>query len=97
MNKNLPTLEQVFDTFDALYKIIDLMDGTYRIYNGNYVMKYYQNRGITLRDIFTQDMLNWLCFLGWQDGNIDANEVLFINDLLNLNLTQLDVLDIVKV
>ena len=96
MNNNIPTIQQVFDNFDMLYKIIDLMDNSYKMYSGNYLMRYYQNRGITLRDIFTQDMLNWLCFLGWGDGQIDINEVRFINSLLNLNLTQLDVLDIVK-
>ena len=96
MSDNLPTIQDVFNNFNQLYKLIDLIDNTYKIHNGNYLMKYYQNRGVTLREIFTNDMLNWLCYLGWGDGNIDVNEVQFINDLLNLDLTQLDVLDIVK-
>ena len=96
MSDNLPTIQDVFNNFNQLYKLIDLIDNTYKIHNGNYLMKYYQNRGVTLREIFTNDMLNWLCYLGWGDGNIEVNEVQFINDLLNLDLTQLDVLDIVK-
>jgi hypothetical protein len=97
MSDDLPTLDQVFEAFDRLYKIIDIMDANYKMYANNHLMKYYQNRGLTLRDIFTADMLDWLCFLGWQDDNIDVSEVKFINDLLKLNLTQLDILEIVKV
>ncbi len=96
MDKNLPTIHDVVNQFDSLFKIIDLLDSTYKMERGNFLMKYYQNRGITLRDIFIKDMLNWLCFLGWEDHHIHENEVKFINLLLNMNLTQLDVLEIVK-
>ena len=96
MSDDLPTYEQVFESFNNVYKVIDMMDASYRMYDNNFLMKYYQNRGVKLRDIYIHDMLNWLCFLGWGDGHIDVNEVMFINELLKLNLTQLDVLDIVK-
>ena len=96
MPRDIPTYEEVFQSFEPVFRIIDLMDNTYKMYRGNFLMRYYQNRGISLRFIYTKDMLNWLCFLGWSDGNIDVNEVIFINELLNLNLTQLDILNIVN-
>ena len=96
MNNDIPTYQDVFNSFNIVFDIIDMMDSTYRMYDHNFLMKYYHNRGISLRNIFIQDMLNWLCFLGWADGHIDTNEVLFVNKLLKLNLNQLDILDIVK-
>ena len=94
-NFQIPTLKEVFDSVKMVFKLIDLIDLTYRQYNNNYLMRHYQNRGITLRDIFIQDMLDWLCFLGWGDRYIDDREVIFINELLNLNLTQRDVFNII--
>ena len=94
--RDIPTLEDVFKSFDAIYDIIDLMDATYKLNGNNFLMKFYHNRGISLRDIFTRDILDWLCFLAWEDKEIDINEVMFMNKLLNLNLSQLDVLEIVK-
>lgn len=96
VNRDIPTYEEVFESFQPVFSIIDIMDNTYKMHRGNFLMKYYQNRGFTLRYIFTRDVLNWLCFLGWSDGNIDVNEVIFINELLNLNLTQIDILNYVN-
>ena len=92
----IPTLPEVFASIELVLKIVDIMDDTYKSFRENYIMRYYQNRGITLRNIFIRDMLNWLCFLGWGDGYIHDNEVIFINSLLNLNLSQRDVFNIIN-
>ncbi len=92
----VPTLDEVFNAMDALFKILDMLDHTYVMYENNILMRYYKNRGVSLKSILIHDMADWLCFLGWSDGNIASIEVEFINALLNLNLTQLDILDIVK-
>jgi len=93
---DIPSLEDVFTGIDLIYEIIDMMDATYRRQGNNFLMKFYHNRGISLREIFTKDMLDWLCFLAWGDKQVDVNEVRFINKILNLNLSQLDVLEIIK-
>lgn len=92
----IPTLPEVFASIEIVFKVVDLMDATYKSFRGNYIMRYYQNRGISLRDIFIEDMLEWLCFLGWGDKYIHDNEVIFINSLLNLNLTQRDVFNVIN-
>ena len=92
----IPTLGEVFEEMDQIFRVIDMLDSSYRIFEGNLLMRYYQNRDITLRTIFLRDILEWLCFLGWADGNIDSNEIKFINALLELNLNQLDIFEIVK-
>ena len=52
MEKNdIPTLEDVFKAFDAIYDIIDLMDATYKLNGNNFLMKFYHNRGISLLGI----------------------------------------------
>ena len=92
----IPTLEEVFKATDDIFELIDIVDNTYKIQEGNFLMKYFQNRGMTLRQVFIRDVINWLCFLAWADDQIDPREVLFINGILGLNLTQLDVFEVIE-
>jgi hypothetical protein len=93
---SIPTVEQVFESMDALFGIIDVLDDNYKMYNNNYIMRHFKNKGVSLRTIFLSDILDWLCFLGWSDNNIADSEIKFINALLNLELSQLDVFEIIK-
>lgn len=92
----VPTLDEVFNAMDTLFRILDMLDHTYVMYENNILMRYYKNRGVSLKSILLHDMADWLCFLGWSDGNIASIEVDFINALLKLDLTQLEIFDIVK-
>ncbi len=92
----IPTMEEVMEGMNSLFGIIDLLDENYKMYDHNYLMRHMKNRGLSLKEVFLSDMLDWLCFLGWGDGNIDISEVNFINQLLHLNFTQIDVFEVVK-
>ena len=57
----------------------DMLDQTYMEKPNNYIMKFWQFQGVTLKQALLMDLLDWLCFLSITDGFIAREEVQFIN------------------
>ena len=51
----------------------------------------WKKAGNTIESAIIDDMLNWLSYLGFSDGNITDNELEFINELFDLNYTKDDI------
>ena len=56
-------------------------------------MKYVQYTHLSLENILLADLINWLCALGYSDGDFSIVEVEFIKRYLRLDISSLEIID----
>lgn len=66
--------------------IASVLDSNYRDKPSNFYMKYIHLSHIELQGIIIADFINWLCMLGYSDGDFSIVELEFIKRYLRLDL-----------
>ena len=66
--------------------IAHVLDTNYRDKPSNYYMKYIQLSHMDLKGIIIADFINWLCMLGYSDGDFSIIELEFIKRYLRLDI-----------
>ena len=66
--------------------IAGVLDSNYRDKPSNYYMKYIQLSHIELQGVIIADFINWLCMLGFSDGDFSVIELEFIKRYLRLDI-----------
>lgn len=76
--------------------IIDIaivLDSNYGDKPSNFYMKYIHLSNIELQGLIIADFINWLCMLGYSDGDFSIVELEFIKRYLRLNLPLSEILE----
>ena len=71
---------------DDIMGIASVLDSNYRDKPSNYYMKYIQLSHLDLQRIIIADFINWLCMLGYSDGDFSIIELEFIKRYLRLDI-----------
>lgn len=66
--------------------IANILDHNYREKPSNYYMKYIHLSHMELQGLIIADFINWLCLLGFSDGDFSIIELEFIKRYLRLDL-----------
>ena len=73
--------------------IASVLDSNYRDKPSNFYMKYIHLSNIELQGLIIADFINWLCMLGYSDGDFSIVELEFIKRYLRLNLPLSEILE----
>ena len=71
---------------DDIMGIASVLDSNYRDKPSNYYMKYVQLSHLELQELIIADFINWLCLLGFSDGDFSIIELEFIKRYLRLDI-----------
>ena len=71
---------------DDIMGIASVLDSNYRDKPSNFLMKYVQLSHMELKGIIIADFINWLCMLGYSDGDFSIVELEFIKRYLRLDI-----------
>lgn len=74
----------------------DLLDGNFQDKPYNFIMKYWQLQGVTLKEILLLDLMDWLCCLAMSDGFIAPEEVQFISYHLHRRFTVDEIIELCR-
>lgn len=85
------------EVIDDMMAYVDILDDNFHSKPFNFIMKYWQMQGVTLKDVLFTDLVDWLCCLAMSDGFVAPEEVLFINRHLRQRLTVNDIIDLCRV
>lgn len=66
--------------------IANVLDSNYRDKPSNFYMKYIHLSHVELQGVILADFINWLCMLGYSDGDFSIIELEFIKRYLRLDL-----------
>lgn len=77
---------------DDIMGIASVLDSNYRDKPSNFLMKYIQLSHMELKGIIIADFINWLCMLGFSDGDFSVIELEFIKRYLRLDIPLNDLL-----
>ena len=77
---------------DDIMGIASVLDSNYRDKPSNFLMKYIQLSHMELKGIIIADFINWLCMLGFSDGDFSVIELEFIKRYLRLDIPLSDLL-----
>ena len=66
--------------------IANVLDSNYRDKPSNFYMKYIHLSHVELQGVILADFINWLCMLGYSDGDYSIIELEFIKRYLRLDL-----------
>lgn len=66
--------------------IANVLDSNYRDKPSNFYMKYIHLSHVELKGVILADFINWLCMLGYSDGDFSIIELEFIKRYLRLDL-----------
>lgn len=77
---------------DDIMGIASVLDSNYRDKPSNFLMKYIQLSHMELQGIIIADFINWLCMLGYSDGDFSIIELEFIKRYLRLDIPLNDLL-----
>ena len=78
---------------DDIMEIAGILDSNFRDKPTNFYMKYIQLSNVKLQGIILADFINWLCMLGYSDGDFSVVELEFIRRYLRLNMPLNQILD----
>lgn len=82
------------EVIEDMMAYVDLIDGNFHNKPYNFMMKYYQAKGVTLKSALFSDLLDWLCCLAMSDGFIAPEEVRFINMHLRERFSRMDIINL---
>lgn len=71
---------------DDIMGIANILDHNYMDKPSNFYMKYVHLSHIELQGLIIADFINWLCMLGYSDGDFSIIELEFIKRYLRLDL-----------
>ena len=81
---------------EEMMSLADLIDSNYENLSNNNLMRYWQDKDVTLKSVVLMDLLDWLCCLAFSDGFIAPEEVQFINTYLKQSFSENDIIDLCK-
>ena len=85
------------EVIEDMMDYVDLIDDNFQSKPFNFIMKYWQFQGVTLKEALFTDLMDWLCCLAMSDGFVAPQEVLFINRHLRQRLSVNDIIDLSRV
>lgn len=78
---------------EDIMDIAIVLDSNYGDKPSNFYMKYIHLSNIELQGLIIADFINWLCMLGYSDGDFSIVELEFIKRYLRLNLPLSEILE----
>lgn len=81
---------------EEMMSLVDFIDSYYENLTNNNLMRYWQDKDVTLKSVVLMDLLDWLCCLAFSDGFIAPEEVQFINTYLKQSFSENDIIDLCK-